>query len=226
MNDDMILNQASAIFASDRWWKPILGYIFTNCGKFTNKKFTHEEYSCFCSFKTLLIDLFDSLVCHQINVRPNQLEASIYNSASIGNKKALVITSFLSELTDFEKFREKMIKTSSEVDEFVTNQILNLHAEQMSTGVTDDDNNNADVAKLLEKGEETVLSEATSKKCQEMKIALQVSEHPHIVTKPIAVRTRASYGTSPVIHSPVSPVTPGRPGATGRPTILRPHLGK
>ena len=227
MNEDLILNQASAIFASEAWWKPVLGFIFTNCGKFKNKQFTHEEYSCFSNFKTLLTDLFDTFLCRQINVRPSILESVLLNALERGNQKASIITGFLNELTDFEKFRVQMINTNDIIDEFVTNELLALHAQQETNESMDDENaDNDDVADLLEKGEQSALIDATSKKCQEMRQLLQVSNTPVISSRPATPKGRGSYSKKLEVSPIISPVTMGRPGGGRNPTILRPHLGK
>lgn len=150
----------AAVLSSDLWWKPVLGFISTNCGKFSGDCFTHEEYQCFCDFRTLTMNLFDTFIAKHIGVRIGVLETALYDGFSRNDELAKKIVLILGKMEEFEDFRNLMISQNEKIEEEVTNMMLSLQdpAAEMT-----------DVADMLERQEEIILSRQVEEKCKEMR---------------------------------------------------------
>lgn len=163
----MAAESCAAILASELWWKPVLGFISTNCGKFSGDCFTHDEFQCFCDFRSLITNLFDTFIAKNIGLRVSALETALLDGFARNDEKATKIVEMLAKMEDFEEFRKLMIDQNAKIEEEVTNMMLSL--QDPSAEMTD-------VADMLERQEEIILDKQVAEKCKEMREHFGVSE--------------------------------------------------
>ena len=176
MSDEDVIYSVAASISSEQWWKPLLGFMATNCNKFNSgKEHTNEEYQCFLEFRTLMCDLFDSFVARQVQqsvgARPTQIEQIFLSDSSKKNRRCMAILDILKNMSDFETFKSQMVQQTAKIDEEVTNMMLNFHMQQSQAG---EDGPEVDVAQMLEKGEEMALIAQTKQMVENMKSILNV----------------------------------------------------
>lgn len=240
MNDEVITTKIAILFASEAWWKPVFGFMSTNCGKFSADSCSNEEYDCFVDFRKLVENLIDSYICKQIGVRPQQFENAIYEQYFVNNPRAVSIVDMLQNMMDFMKLKEQMIAQNEKIEEETTNAMLSFHNLD-ETQSKSDENAAMDIATLLEKAEEQSLVSQTKKMCEDMKKVFNLSDEdidnraplpsPRVIQSN-SFSSRKSNNVTPIIPSVSynTPVVLGKiPKTTStkmsRPLILKPAIG-
>ena len=220
MDDDVIVSRAAEIFASELWWKPIMGFLVTNCMKFTGKNFTNEEHDCFLQFRKLFTELFDHYISKKIGVKTNALEQAFANALASGNMQAKNILDMLQNFADFVFFRAEMIRVGHRIEEDTANKMIDVH-EHLRQG------QEVDIEAELEKSEDAILNDETAKKVSEYRELLNVKGVPDPPSP-----------FSKTMRSPKSPqgepmfLRKSEPGRTSNPlllpkgAILRPAMKK
>ncbi|EAY07907.1 hypothetical protein TVAG_064540 [Trichomonas vaginalis G3] len=246
MNERTII-QICNFFTSEAWWKPVCGFLATNCMQFESPENTVEQYNLFNQFQSLVQDLFDSFLCKTVNMRPSALEQLMLQGYD-GNIYQLRVLIFrIQELLNFEKFKLEMQATQRRIDEEVTNTMMMLREQSAD----DDAQNNA--VDMLEKSEQISLQKQTEFCCNRTKDELRLNElHDNLQKSMGGPKTNPLASTSPVnstfntlgslgpLSSPTgSMVNKGPPVTTfnpqydavrksnpGKPLIMRPGLTK
>jgi hypothetical protein len=194
MADAELVHRATLVLASEAWWKPIVGYIVTNCAKFTGHNFTNEEHDCFLGFRKLFTELFDCFVCKKIGVKSSVLETAFSNACTQQeNPEALEVMQMLRNYSDFVFFRQEMVNMSQKVQDATADRLL----EFRRTGGTDDDTGG--LATFLEESEQILLDSETRRKITEFCADVRLDEaeaqaFPETALKPTA---RAAPGPPP-----------------------------
>ncbi|OHS98806.1 hypothetical protein TRFO_01861 [Tritrichomonas foetus] len=238
MSEEAIIQACAAAIATEQWWKPLLGFMSTNCNKFSEgSNHTNDEYQCFLDFRSLLVDLFDTFVTKCVGVRPAQLESALFSGSQNKNRQCLAILDILTNMTNFETFKKQMIQQSAKIDEEVTNLMLKF-AMQQAQNESNDEGPQEDVTELLEKGEQIVLQMQTQQMVENIKTVLNVQETgpPKCATPRVTDRERKT-----IFNNTIGPKVPipaiykdalnvkrcSSPALSpGRPVIMRPTIGR
>jgi hypothetical protein len=170
MTSSDCVHHAALIVASEAWWKPIIGYIVTNCAKFSGINFTNDEHDCFLAFRKLFTELFDCFVCKKIGVKAATLESALLEGGDMRNKEAMAILDMLRGYSDFLFFRQEMISMGEKVQEETSTRLIELHRRMAETNTEEATN----VAAILEEGEEAILERETGRACADMIAKLQL----------------------------------------------------
>jgi hypothetical protein len=215
MNPNDAVHRAALICASESWWKPIIGYLITNCAKFSGINFTNEEHDSFLNFRKLFTELFDCFICKKIGIKSSALEAAFVNAMQTNNAEAAAILEMLRNYSDFVFFRQQMIDMATKIQDETSERLINLHKQLQDTGTEEATN----VAAVLEEGEDAVLERETAVACEEMRIRLKLTtaEVAHFVNGAISgltprrsaeSRRPPDLGKAPVtaLRGPKSPV--------------------
>jgi hypothetical protein len=227
MDDTEVVRRAAGIFSSDCWWKPVLGFIITNCGKFTGRQFTNEEHECFVAFRKLFTELFDAYVSKKIGVTSTKLEGAFSNALANKDKRVEIIMTMLRNYSDFVYFRDEMVGMSEKVKDEATKRMIEIH-EKMERG-----EDTMDVAAWLEEGEHLILERECNKKVCQMLDELRVTaeqvpasrarggsfeyEHP---SPRLGVKASQSRSQAPLMQSCRSSLNP----KAGKGLILKPSV--
>jgi hypothetical protein len=192
MNDAEVIGQASVIFASEIWWKPITRFFITNCAKFTGKHFTNEEHACFLSFRALLTDLFDMCVYQKLGLKPAVLEAAFARGVRSCHPQAAIVTDILRNYTDFAFFRAQMAAMGARIEANTVDCVVDAR-DAMG------EDEALDIAALLEAQDRKLLETETEAKCAEYRERLSVKDTAVAVLRP-------KKGRPPLPPSAGSPV--------------------
>jgi len=231
MTEAAIVHNSAYIFASESWWKPIMGYIVTNCAKFTGLGFTNEEHDCFLGFRKLFTELFDCFVAKKIGVKTSALESAFGSEVSAQNPEAVTIMQMLRDYSDFVFFRQEMVAMSKKIEEATTNRMLEARSQLPQSGELEA----AALAELLERGEELLLEAETQRKVTEFAAVLALD--PARAPPPQQPRTPRAMAMSPRPTSASAKprlISPSASGstvlkaaiATGPGMVVRPVVGK
>ena len=134
-------------FTSLEWWKPICGFMATNCGKFEGEQNTFDQYQNFLQFQNLVGELVDSLLCRKLNVRPVAFEQAMMQFYDAGQNQVRMILKLIQDLFNFEHFKHNMQITSKQIEEDTTNAMEEFRANC-------DEGETVDAVTMLEKSEE------------------------------------------------------------------------
>jgi hypothetical protein len=170
MNSADAIHRAALVIASESWWKPIIGYLVTNCAKFSGIDFSNDEHDCFLRFRKLFTELFDCFVCKKIGIKSSALEAAFLEGVNTNNRQAMAILEMLRQYSDFLFFREQMIAMGIKVQEETASRLIALHAQMTATNTEEATN----VAAILEEGEDAILERETNQACADMIEKLQL----------------------------------------------------
>jgi hypothetical protein len=179
MNATEAVHRAALIFASESWWKPVIGYIVTNCAKFSGINFTNDEHDCFLGFRKLYTELFDCFIAKKLGIKASALEAAFITAMEANSTEAMAILEMLRNYSDFLFFRQQMIDMGLKVQEETSQRLIAIHKRLADSGTEEA----TDVASILEEGEDVVLERETAVACEDMrqKLRLSVSEVSHFV---------------------------------------------
>jgi hypothetical protein len=177
MDEGEVVSRAVAVMASDIWWRPILGFIITNCSKFSGLDFTNEEHDCFIAFRKLFSELFDSYLAGQIGVKGSKLEAALAKALKCSEPRATIAMGILKKYSDFVFFRDEMIKMAEKVNQETANRILEIR------DAAEGENSTKDVVAWLEEGEKAFLERETHERVWEMEEELRVACEDSRITK-------------------------------------------
>jgi hypothetical protein len=203
MSDVELIHRATLVLASEAWWKPIVGYIVTNCAKFTSHTFTNEEHDCFLRFRKLFTELFDCFVCKKIGVKSSVLETAFSEACTTHeNPEALQVMEMLRNYSDFVFFRQEMIGMSQKVQDETAERLLEFRRRS----ITDDADG---LTEFLEEGEQCLLDNETRRKITEFCAELGIDE----------AEARAFPDNPPKLGARSAPATAPRP--TSVPMVLK-----
>jgi hypothetical protein len=179
MNATEAVHRAALIFASESWWKPVIGYIVTNCAKFSGINFTNDEHDCFLGFRKLYTELFDCFIAKKLGLKSSALESAFISAMEANSTEAAAILDMLRNYSDFLFFRQQMIDMGTKIQEETSQRLIAIHKRLADSGTEEA----TDVATILEEGEDVVLERETAIACEEMrqKLKLSVSEVSHFV---------------------------------------------
>jgi hypothetical protein len=172
MNAKDQVHRAALIFASQSWWKPVIGYIVTNCAKFSGLNFTNEEHDCFLGFRKLYTELFDCFICKRICVNSSALESAFVTTMEENSFEAVGILEMLRNYSDFLFFRQQMIDMAAKIQEESTQRLVAIHKQLEESHIEEAGN----VSAVLEEGEELVLERETAVACEAMRLKLRLSQ--------------------------------------------------
>jgi hypothetical protein len=218
MDEDELIRHIAAVTSSDVWWKPIIGFIVTNCAKFAGLDFTNEEHDCYVSFVRFLTELFDSFLAKRLNTKAATLESAMLGGLRRGNPMAIAIGQMLRNYTDFTFFREQMLAMNEEIRQDTVKRIMQCHQRMADANQTEA----PDLPQLLEEGETAILESVTVKKCQEFQAIFHVQAGPVPAPLP-ALRS----GRSLTVPQGPPGITPhGSAVKLGKGPIVRPTMAK
>lgn len=105
MSDCRLLRQAGLFFSWEKWWKPILSFIYTKCSAFEADNPTHDEFLIFQSFMEIIMtDLIDNQFC-----RKSVFENVMFTLLQPSERRAQIIWDTIEQATDLLEFRSEMI---------------------------------------------------------------------------------------------------------------------
>jgi hypothetical protein len=220
MSDADIIHRAALIFASESWWKPIVGYIVTNCAKFTGRNFTNEEHDCFLAFRKLFVELFDCFICRKIGVKSSALETAFLHATEAQNGDALTIMQMLHNYADFVFFREQMIEMSTKIQRDTADRMIQVRSGLADSGEIE----TADLVQILEEGERVMLEAETQRKVAAFCAELRLDPEEAAPAAPPA--PRASPVLAPLAAASRSPRLAVVRGSRGAGAIVKPLAPK
>jgi hypothetical protein len=172
MSDAVLLRQAGLFFASEKWWRPILSFVFTNCSAFYADNPTHDEFVIHQSFIALVTDLVDNEFCRKSHITPLAFENVMFSSQESGDPQAKIMVDTMEKATDFLEFRSQMISCNVST-ELIVSQVLGdfckAHPE-----VTDPDEISAAVADAVQAKIDNELSDLVRRGAAQMRILLEL----------------------------------------------------
>ena len=219
MEDEVIISRAAEIFASELWWKPIMGFLVTNCMKFTGKNFTNEEHDCFLQFRKLFTELFDHYISKKIGVKTAALEQAFANGLESGNSQARNILDMLQNFADFVFFRAEMIRVGNRIEEDTANKMIQVH-EQLKN------DQEVDVSAELEKSEDAILNDETEKKVREYRQLLNVKPSQDPPSPFRRTMNSPKAHNEPILLRRGDPIRTSNPLLLPKGAILRPAMKK
>jgi hypothetical protein len=176
MEDDDLVHRIAIVTSSDVWWKPVIGFLVTNCAKFADLDFTNEEHDCFLSFVHFFIDLFDSFLAKRLNSKASTLESALLGSMHRGNRTAISICRMLKNFTDFVYFREQMLAMNEVIRQDTVKRVLACQQRSADANQAEA----TDLSRVLEEGEEAILEIETAKKCEEYREIFGVEDEAEV----------------------------------------------
>jgi hypothetical protein len=155
MSNTDILRRACRFFASERWWRPVLTFIFTKSSAFFAEHPTHEEYAIFRTFLNMVTDLVDSEFCAKEKIPPASFENVMFALHEERDPRALIIMDTIEKATNFIEFRSQMItrnlRTESVVSQLLSAFLLS-HPE-----MTDQDEISVAVTEIVQRQQDAEL---------------------------------------------------------------------
>ena len=228
--DERFLHSICDFFSSDEWWRPICGFLSTNCGKFQSDSNSFEQYQTFLQFQSLVSEFFDSFLCKKLNVRPHALEQIMIQAYDSNQYQIRVIISLIKDLFDFEKFKYETRLASKMIEEETENA---MGAIRNQTTQGDDETVAMNAVEMLEKSEEISLQKQTQLKCQMMKDKFKLSDFS--LSKTLPQKHMSMPQTQNLVMPPLAPIatptlmsqTRGAEmrkslGSPGKPLIMKP----
>lgn len=197
---------------SEQWWKPVCGFLATNCMQFESSENTIDQYNLFNQFQNLVTDLFDSFLSKTVNMRASALEQLMIQGYDSNIYQLRVIIFRIQELLNFEKFKLEMQATQRRIDEEVTNTMLSLREQAVNEG--DNDSAQDDAVNMLEKSEQISIQKQTDFCCNRTKDELRLNELHNTLQKSLGTpKANPLAATSPMTTSinslnSLSPLSP------------------
>ena len=172
LSNEEILRVSSHFFSSDEWWKPVLTFLFTKCRCFRSATPTHEEYSLYQEFMTLIQDLVDNKLCGQMRITPQSFENALESLYDDGNISAKVIIDTLTNAADFVVFRQQMLQNNIRIENRVTKGLLDYTEEHPEE--TDGEKVALAVVELVQRQEDEEMEKLLAKSKHQMHALLCV----------------------------------------------------
>jgi hypothetical protein len=167
MDEGEIVHRASLIIGSEQWWRPVIGYLVTNSGKFSGYNFTNEENDCFVAFGRFFSDLFENFLCDRVGVKSLILEAAILHEVEKLNPEGEVIAELLRNYADFLFFRDRMLEMGRKIQDESTGRMLQVRrSEERLPSLA--------ITQLLEDGEVALIDRETERTAREMRALLKI----------------------------------------------------
>ena len=192
MSNEQLLFNTSLFFASERWWHPIISFVYSNNEPFKSEQinttqnskkicFSHEQYAKFIEFSNMIVKMIDKDLCASLGVSNQMLENVLFSTYEDGNIQSRVIIDTLQKAMSFNDFRNEMFRCSSRTEEMINESIIELtssiseemdlsNSETLAKKVTEATQNKIDheINDLIEKG------------CRQMRALLSID-----ITRPI-----------------------------------------
>jgi hypothetical protein len=218
MDEDELIRHIAGVTSSDVWWKPVIGFIVTNCAKFAGLDFTNEEHDCYVSFVRFLTEVFDSFLAKRLNTKAATLESAMLGGLRRGNPTAIAIGQMLRNYTDFIFFRQQMLAMNEEIRQDTVKRVMQCHQRMADANQAEA----ADLPQLLEEGEKAILESVAAKKCQEFQAIFHVEPGPAPAPLP-ALRVGKSLN---VPQSPPTITPHGSAVRLAKGPIVKPTMAK
>ena len=170
--EERFVRAVSDFFASEEWWKPVCGFMATNCAIFEGETNSVEQYQNFMQFQGLVGELVDSFLCRKLDIRPFAFEQTMIQLYDAGQYQIRAIVGIIKNLSDFAGFKRDMQLTSKRIEEDVTN----IMEEFRNKSNEIQENETVDAVSMLEKSEEISLQKQAEIKCKETKEKLKLTE--------------------------------------------------
>ena len=165
MSDErLILAKVSQFMCSEKWWQPIVSFMYHNCTNFLETGFTFENYNIFLQFRDMIESLIDKDMCESIKVSPDLFEQVLNAATKRYDLQGLVIIDLLRKATDFQEFHSQMVTMNKKIELDVSNLIAQ-YSDQLSQPGIDTEKVAVYFSKILAKNESEHLNEMIEKNC-------------------------------------------------------------
>ncbi|OHS93056.1 hypothetical protein TRFO_12067 [Tritrichomonas foetus] len=212
MSNEQIIFKVCTFFASEKWWKPIINFVYTKNGPFIGENCTHEEYEKFLEFSAMVVDLIDTKLCSFIGIPPKVLENVLISTFEDGNIQSRVILDTLQKTMNFSDFKEEMTQSNIRTEQII-NELLLQFAEEASRNESLKNSNEkidsnilaAKVAEETQKRLDQEMNELIEKGCRQMRalLSLDILESHRSPTKRPYPKPNSSSATNSPVKTPL-----------------------
>lgn len=134
MSNEQVLFKTCAFIASEKWWKPIISFMYTNNDVFkpqenepsSSTSFSHAQYAKFIEFSNLALDLIDNYLCATIGIPQPMFENILVSTYEDGNVQSRVVIDTLKKTINFLDFCHEMRKCCARIDILINEAIIEL----------------------------------------------------------------------------------------------------
>jgi hypothetical protein len=175
MSDSILLRQTGLFFSSDKWWSPVLSFIYTKCSAFYADNPTHEEFEIYQSYMDLVINLIDNEFCRKSKIAPSAFENVMFSLVEGGDHAAQVIMDTNDRATDFVEFRSQMVACNIRTEVIVSQALADFAKKHPE--VTDPDAISETVAREAQAKINAELAELVRRGAMQMRVLLEL-DHP------------------------------------------------
>ena len=165
MNDErLILTKIAQFMCTEKWWQPLVSFMYHNCSNFNENIYSFENYNFFIQFRDLVESIIDKDMCESIKVTPDVFEQVLNAATKRYDLQGLVIIDLLRKATDFQEFHAQMVSMNKKIEIDVANLIAQ-YSDQLSQPGIDTEKVAVYFSKILAKHESENLNEMIEKNC-------------------------------------------------------------
>lgn len=185
MSNEQILFNTCSFFASEKWWHPIISFVYSNNGAFkpecqntlnnSEKSFTHEQYSKFIEFTNMVINIIDKILCSHLGITDKMFENILFSTYEDGNVQSHVIIDTLQKTVNFFDFKDEMTRCNSRTEELINQAIIEITTSLSNdVDVNDPENFAKKVAEMTQNKIDNEVNELVQKGCRQMRALLDI----------------------------------------------------
>ena len=171
MSNEQIIYKVCNFFASEKWWNPIISFIYNNNEIFKKEGNTHEEYQKFVDFSEIVTDIIDNKLSSFIGVTSKVLENVLIGTYEDGNVQSRVIIDTLQKTMNYEDFKNEMISASARIENIINELLVQISTEQ---SITDPNELAKRVTEETQKKLDNEMKELIERGCRQMKGLLSI----------------------------------------------------
>lgn len=185
MSNEQILFNTCSFFASEKWWKPIISFVYSNNDVFksenqsllntTKKSFTNEQYAKYIEFSTMVTNIVDKTLCSHLGISDKMLENILFSMYEEGNIQSHVIIDTLQKALSFFDFKEEMIRYNLRTEELINEAIIEVTTSlSKKEDLSDPDVLAKKVAEISQRKIDNEIIELVEKGCRQMRGLLDI----------------------------------------------------
>ena len=152
-------------FTSEKWWKPIISFIFEKCSIFTTNQSKFNEYSIYLEMVSLIENLLEFELCKENNINFQTFEDYLISGLKENNKICINIIELLKKSTNFKEFKNQMLYHNQRIENEVSNTILQFIDDLEKSGEDNLEIMNK-ITIEIQKKEEKTLNNLINLSCQ------------------------------------------------------------
>ena len=177
MEKNSLIEKIGEFISSSEWWNEILEFKTTNCVIFTNDVEdppNQKEFLCYKSYLHIVINLIDYCLCEKLGIDSDEFEKIMFESYEEGNHQAKIIIETLEKATNFENFREEMIRENEEADDEMDDMIQEL-AQNEEFDELNNEFLEKSIGRIVETTQNQTITAQAQKKCMEIEMKLNIA---------------------------------------------------